>query len=198
MSEFRIPSHLILTPKQKEQLCSLTVSEFTDIKWESQIRAVSFLKKHGILPVETRQDFKWQTRYSNIPKGIRLLQCCCGTDRTLTSKNIRKSRQNYEFVGCLAFARIKNNRDKHISVFGYLRHSKKCQYQRQISSLHKKFVEINGRNTKECEKYERDTQEEINEKYKKNFENFEKEFEEWRKSEEELKKIRQRTEKTRN
>ncbi|RIA90361.1 hypothetical protein C1645_876147, partial [Glomus cerebriforme] len=128
MSDLRIPSHLILTQKQKEQLCSLPVSKFTDIKWESQTHAVSFLKEHGLILIETRQEHKWKVRYSNKSKGICLLQCCCGSDMSLKSKtNIRKSNQTYKFVGCLAFARIKKNKDKYTNIFGYLSHLEDCQ-----------------------------------------------------------------------
>ena len=36
MSKLQVPLHLILTQQQSEQLYSLPVSEFTDVKWESQ------------------------------------------------------------------------------------------------------------------------------------------------------------------
>ena len=40
----------------------------------------------------------------------------------------RKPRQMYKFVGCLAYARIKKDKDNnYISVFGYLKHIEDCQ-----------------------------------------------------------------------
>ncbi|RIA90363.1 hypothetical protein C1645_805785 [Glomus cerebriforme] len=142
MSKFGIPSHLILTPEQKKQLCSLPVSKFTDIKWESQSNAVSFLKEHDLI-LENRPERKWKVRYSNKSKGIYLLQCCCGSDMSLKQKKdkakIRKSRQMYKFVGCLAFARIKKNKDNYVNIYGYLSHLEDCQRQPNAYLIFCKF-----------------------------------------------------------
>ncbi|CAG8729681.1 7412_t:CDS:10 [Rhizophagus irregularis] len=43
--------------------------------------------------------------------GLYILQCFCGSDMTLKSSSTRKNRQMYTYVGCLAFARIKKNKD---------------------------------------------------------------------------------------
>ncbi|PKY26541.1 hypothetical protein RhiirB3_528655 [Rhizophagus irregularis] len=56
MANLQIPSHLILTQKQKEQLHSLPISEFT--------------------AYSTRN--KWKIRCSIKTKGISILQCCFG------------------------------------------------------------------------------------------------------------------------
>jgi hypothetical protein len=129
MSNVNISPHLILTPKQKEQLRSIPISKFTDKKWESQNDAAPFLSEHN-LTLENNPERKWKVRYSDNVKGIRLLQCRYGSDMTLRQKNsktkIRKSRQMYKFVGCLAFARIKKFRNKSIRIFGYLNHSEDC------------------------------------------------------------------------
>jgi hypothetical protein len=138
----KISSHLILTQKQREQLCSLPVSKFTDIKWESQSDAASFLKEHDLILENTKSpkpERKWKVRYSNIAKGIRLFQCCCGSDVSLRPKNgnskVRKSRQIYKFVGCLAFARIKKYKNNCINVSGYLTHSEDCRRQHPLQYL---------------------------------------------------------------
>ena len=49
MSKLQIPSHLILTQQQREQLYSLLVSEFTDVKWESQNNAIFLLEKYNFI-----------------------------------------------------------------------------------------------------------------------------------------------------
>lgn len=122
------PSHLILTLKQKEQLRSIPISEFTDKEWESPNDAASFLREHNLILENKR---KWNVRYSEKSKNIILLQCCCGSDRSLLrqkngkTKN-RKSRQMYEFVGCLAYARIKKYKNNRMRVTGYLRHLEDC------------------------------------------------------------------------
>ncbi|PKK72654.1 hypothetical protein RhiirC2_848238 [Rhizophagus irregularis] len=132
MSNVNISPHLILTPKQKEQLRSIPISKFTDKKWESQNDAAPFLSEHN-LTLENNPERKWKVRYSDNVKGIRLLQCRYGSDMTLRQKNsktkIRKPRQMYKFVGCLAFARIKKFRNKNIHIFGYLNHSEDCRCQ---------------------------------------------------------------------
>lgn len=109
-----IPSHLVLTQQQREQLQSLPISEFTDIKWESQYDAISFLEKYNLILENIQPEHKWKVHYSYKAKGIYLLQCCCGSDMSLDSKKsnseetkTRKSRQMFKFVGCLAFAQIK-------------------------------------------------------------------------------------------
>jgi len=136
MPNLQIPSHLILTQKQKEQLYSLPVSEFTDVnwEWESQNSAHSFLRKYNLVLENIQPEHKWKVRYSDKTKGIYLLQCCCGSDMSLKSKKsnseevkTRKSRQMFKFVGCLAFARIKKFEDNYISIFGYLNHLEDCQ-----------------------------------------------------------------------
>jgi hypothetical protein len=134
MLNLQIPSHLILTQQQREQLCSLPISEFTDLKWESQIYAISFLKKHNLILENIQPEHKWKVRYSNKSKGIYLLQCCCGSDMSLNSKKsnseetkTRKSRQMFKFVGCLAFAQIKKKEENYTKVFGYLHHLEDCQ-----------------------------------------------------------------------
>ena len=103
-----IPSHLILTQKQKEQLYSLPVSEFTDVKWESQDNAICYLREYNLILESIQPEHKWKIRYSNKVKGIYILQCCCGSDIGLKKSNseakARKSRQMYKFVECLAFA----------------------------------------------------------------------------------------------
>lgn len=134
----KISSHLILTQKQKERLCSLPISRFTDRKWESQKDAASFLKEHNLI-LENNPERKWKVRYSNKAKGICLLQCCCGSDVNLRPKNgnskARKSRQIYKFVGCLAFARIKKYKNNCINISGYLTHSEDCQRQLPLHRL---------------------------------------------------------------
>ncbi|GBB97447.1 hypothetical protein RclHR1_00030004 [Rhizophagus clarus] len=147
---FKISSHLILTEKQKEQLCSLPVSEFTNRKWESQNDAASFLKDHNLM-LESNPERKWKVRYSNKAKGICLLQCCCGSDVSLRPKNgnlkVRKSRQVYKFVGCLAFARIKKYKNNSISVYGYLTHSTECLRQLPLYHLNETANCQNGLST---------------------------------------------------
>ena len=75
MSNLKIPSHLILTQKQREQLHSLPESNLTNINWESQSSAISFLKEHNLI-LENQSERKWKVRYSDKSKGIWLLQCC--------------------------------------------------------------------------------------------------------------------------
>ncbi|CAB4467021.1 uncharacterized protein OCT59_014112 [Rhizophagus irregularis] len=167
MSDVDIPSHLILTPKQKEQLCSLPVSRFTDIKWESQTDAASFLREHELILEEPKRKLK--VRYSNKAKGIRLLQCCCGTDASLRPKNgnskARKSRQTYKFVGCLAYARIKKFKNNCIGITGHLIHSKDCQRQKPS------YVLDNCKKTKnEIKNYEYATERKAKENEIKNYE----------------------------
>ncbi|CAG8571768.1 8859_t:CDS:2 [Rhizophagus irregularis] len=72
----KIPSHLILTQKPKEQL------------------------NKKILP-----EHKWRTRYSDKAKGIYALQWCCGSNMSLNTKKSnleeakeRKTRKICEFV----------------------------------------------------------------------------------------------------
>src|SRR5215216_5004512 len=133
MPKLQIPSHLILTQQQIEQLYSLPVSEFTDVKWESQNNAIFLLEKHNLILESIQPEHKWKVRYSNKAKGIYLLQCCCGSDMSLNSKKstseakTRKSRQMFKFVGCLAFAQIKKNGDNYTKIFGYLNHLEDCQ-----------------------------------------------------------------------
>jgi hypothetical protein len=109
----------------------LPVSEFTDVKWESQNNAISFLKKYNLILENIQPEHKWKVRYSNKDKGIFLLQCCCGSDMSLKKSNsevkTRKSRQMFKFVGCLAFAQVKKKVDNYMSVFGYLSHLEDCQ-----------------------------------------------------------------------
>ncbi|PKK72656.1 hypothetical protein RhiirC2_373644, partial [Rhizophagus irregularis] len=128
----KIPSHLILTAEQKESLYSLPDSMLTNIKWESENDAVSFLKEHNLV-LENRDERKWKVRYSDKAKGIYLLQCCYGSDMSSKKKNgedkIRKLRQDYKFVSCLAFARIKKFKNNSINIFGYLNHLEDCQHQ---------------------------------------------------------------------
>src|SRR6266498_1981714 len=98
----KIPSHLILTQRQKEQLNSLSSSELTNLKWKTQDNATSFLLKHNLLLEEIRSEYKWKIRYSNKAKGIYVLQCCCGSDMSLKKSEevkTRKARQMYNFVG---------------------------------------------------------------------------------------------------
>jgi hypothetical protein len=125
MSNLQIPSHLILTQKQKEKLHSLPISEFTDVKWTSQNSAISFLKEHNLVLEDIQPENKWKIRCSIKTKGIYILQCCCGSDMGLKK---RKSRQIYKFVECLAYVHIKKDKDNnYMSIFGYLKHVEDCQ-----------------------------------------------------------------------
>ena len=129
----KIPSHLLLTQRQREQLNSLSASEFTDLEWTTQSDATSFLLKYNLLLEEIHPEHKWKIRYSNKVKGIYILQCCCGSDMSLKKSKsgeevkTRKTRQMYNFVGCLAFARIKKYQGSYFSIFGYLNHLEDCQ-----------------------------------------------------------------------
>src|SRR6266498_3656545 len=146
MSNLKIPSHLILTQKQKEQLYSLPESKLTNIKWESQSNAVSFLSEHNLIH-ENQPERKWKVRYSNKAKGLCLLQCCYGSVMSLKSKNSKAKTENQDmckFVGCLAFARIKKYKDNYINIFGYLSHKEDCQ--RQQPPLHLNKVVKNDHN----------------------------------------------------
>ena len=106
MSNLQIPSHLILIQKQKEQLYSLSASEFTNVKWESQDNAICFLKEHNLILESIQPEHKWKTCYSNKVKGIYLLQCCCDSDMSL--KKIPIQKQNLE------------NQDKYIALLNVL------------------------------------------------------------------------------
>jgi replicative DNA helicase len=64
MANLQIPSHLILTQKQKEKLHSLPISEFTDVKWASQNSAISFLKEHNLVLEDIQPENKWKIRCS--------------------------------------------------------------------------------------------------------------------------------------
>ena len=46
-----IPSHLILTQKQKEQLNNLPVSNFVNLQWnnKTQENAIAFLQYHNLI-----------------------------------------------------------------------------------------------------------------------------------------------------
>ena len=126
-----IPSHLLLTQKQKEQLNSLPISNFINLQWniKTQENAIAFLQCHNLILETILPEHKWKIRYSDKAKGIYILQCCCGSDMSLNTKKLnseeartRKSRQIYKFVGCLAFARIRKYEGLYISIFGYLNH----------------------------------------------------------------------------
>ena len=79
MSKLQLPSHLILTQRQKDQLHSLPISEFTDVKWVSQM-LFPFLKEHNLILEHIQPENKWKIRCSIKTKGIYILQCCCGSD----------------------------------------------------------------------------------------------------------------------
>jgi len=86
-----------------------------------------FLKSHNLLLEDLGQDNKWKIRYSDKKKGLYILQCSCGSDMTLKSSSTRKNRQMYAYVGCLAFARIKKNKDNnYVTLDGYLEHLDAC------------------------------------------------------------------------
>lgn len=139
----KFSSHLILTQKQREQLCSLPISKFIDRKWESPNDAASFLKEHDLI-LENNPERKWKVRFSDKAKDICLLQCCCGSDTSLRPKNgnskVRKSRQIYKFVGCLAFARIKKYKNGCINISGYLTHSEDCQRQLPLKTVNWQYI----------------------------------------------------------
>ncbi|CAB5193707.1 hypothetical protein RhiirA5_381319 [Rhizophagus irregularis] len=132
-----IPSRLTLTPKQKKELHDIPSSDFINNVWKSQTDADSFLREHD-LTLEDEPKRKFKVRYSDKVKSIWIFQCCCGIDPTLRRKEnakndnskARKSRQIYEFVGCLAFARVKIFKNNCIGVIGYLTHSDDCQRQK--------------------------------------------------------------------
>ena len=132
----KIPSHLILTQMQKEQLNNLPASSFVNLEWsnKTQGNAIVFLQQYNLVLEYILPEHKWKMRYSNKDKEIYVLQCCCGSDMNLNSKKskleeakTRKTRQVYKFVGCLAFARIKKYEGLYVSIFGYLNHLEDCQ-----------------------------------------------------------------------
>jgi hypothetical protein len=60
-------------------------------------------------------------------KGLYILQCSCGSDMKLKSSLTRKNRQMYAFVGCLAFAKVKKDKDdNYMTLDGYLEHLDVC------------------------------------------------------------------------
>jgi hypothetical protein len=132
----KIPTHLILTQKQKEQLNSLPISNFVNLQWGNnmQEKAIVFLQQYNLILENILPEYKWKTCYSDKAKGIYVLQCCCGSDMSLNTKKsnsgeakTRKSRKIYEFISCFAFARIKKHEGLYISIFGYLNHLEDCQ-----------------------------------------------------------------------
>ena len=51
-----------------------------------------------------------------------------GLKKSNSEAKARKSRQMYKFVECLAFARVKKNKDNdYVGIFGYLNHVEDCQ-----------------------------------------------------------------------
>ena len=107
MPKLQIPSHLILTQQQRDQLYSLPVSEFTDVKWESQNNAISFLQKHNLILENIQPEHKWKVRYSNKVKGIYHLQCCCGSDMNLMPKKSNSKEDNSIFkIECIGIGDI--------------------------------------------------------------------------------------------
>jgi hypothetical protein len=178
MQNIYIPSHLILTKKQKEQLRSIPVTEFTDKEWKSQKDASLFLKQHNLL--ENKKERVWKTRYSDIAKNIRLFQCGHGINQNLRPKTDqknkvrkRKTRQIHKFTGCLAHVRVKTFKNKNIHIFGYLNHSEECQ-------RNSSYILDNNEIDKQTELWR-----EVNEA-KTNTEEFEKQIELWRKANEGL------------
>ncbi|PKY62980.1 hypothetical protein RhiirA4_490563, partial [Rhizophagus irregularis] len=126
---YQIPSHLILNDNQKKELRSLTANAFVHLEWnnKSQEDAYQFLKIHNLLLEDLKQDSRWKTRYSDKKKGLYILQCSCGSDMKLKSSLTRKNRQMYAFVGCLAFAKIKKDKDNnYVALDGYLEHLDAC------------------------------------------------------------------------
>src|SRR6266498_5463941 len=106
----KIPSHLILTQKQKKQLNSLPVSKFINLEWSNKTQedAINFLQHYNFILENILPEHKWKIRYSDKVKGIYVLQCCCRSDMSLNTKKsnlgeakTRKSRKIYKFVGCL-------------------------------------------------------------------------------------------------
>ena len=49
-----------------------------------------------------------------------------GLKKSNSEAKVRKSRQMYKFVKCLAFARVKKNND-YVGIFGYLNYVEDCQ-----------------------------------------------------------------------
>jgi hypothetical protein len=82
----KIPTHLILTQKQKEQLNSLP--NFVNLQWgnNTQEKAIVFLQQYNLILENILPEHKWKTRYSDKAKGIYVLQCCCGSDMSLNMK----------------------------------------------------------------------------------------------------------------
>ncbi|GBB87403.1 hypothetical protein RclHR1_13870006 [Rhizophagus clarus] len=153
MSGVYIYSHLILNEQQKQQLRSLPVSKLTIRKWKSQNDAAPFLTEHNINTIsENKTKESWITRYSYKAKGIRLLQCCHGSDMNSLSKNgktkIRKSRQVHRFMGCLAFVRIKYFKDNSIHIYGYLNHSENCYNRKKIDQFEEQINSWKNSNDK--------------------------------------------------
>ncbi|CAB4413939.1 unnamed protein product [Rhizophagus irregularis] len=106
-----------------------TSGAFVHVEWKnkSQEDAYQFLKIHNLLLENLKQDSKWKTQYSDKKKGLYILQCSCGSDIKLKSSLTRKNRQMYTFIGCLAFAKIKKDKDNnYVALDSYLKHLDVC------------------------------------------------------------------------
>ena len=107
-----------------KHLTKFPSSLFTSIEWTTQTEAQKFLESHDLFLEDLKPNNKWKIRYSDKKKGVFILQCCCGS-YNLENK-VRKSRQMYKFVGCLAWARIKKYNNEYSNILGYLSHLEAC------------------------------------------------------------------------
>lgn len=62
----KIPSHLILTQRQKEQLDSLPASKFVNLEWNNKTQndAIAFLQYHNLISENILPEHKWKVSYS--------------------------------------------------------------------------------------------------------------------------------------
>jgi hypothetical protein len=115
---------MAMTQKQKGQLHSFLISEFTDVKWAPQNSAILF-KRNNLVLEDIQPENKWKIRCKIKTKGIYILQCCCGNDIGL--KNGSQDKYT-NLVLCMQNAYIKKDKDNnYISIFGYLKHVEGCQ-----------------------------------------------------------------------
>ncbi|CAG8813966.1 10160_t:CDS:1, partial [Cetraspora pellucida] len=134
-----IDPNLLLNDVQKSTLDELLTNDnITIISWtpEQQEEATQFLQSHMLLDLVASNanltNSKWDIRYkyddhTDIQKI--LCQCSCGIfTETSNAKNTDISEQNFEFLGCLAFAEITINKstNHYEKVTGYFEHVNGC------------------------------------------------------------------------
>ncbi len=138
-----VPSKLLLNEQQRKELGDILRNKELILvrNWtvEQQTLAVYFLEEHKLLDHNPATS-KWRIRETRTKNNTKrtLFQCTCGSVSTKhpATKGVGKSRQQYSFVGCLAFAWvIRDKKDPNVilAANGYLTHSTDCMKANRIA-----------------------------------------------------------------